>query len=66
MGLVVGVLFGWAMQRALSNVGIDRFAVPVGQLLLTLVVAVVIGLLAAIWPARRAARLNVLEAIAYE
>jgi putative ABC transport system permease protein len=66
LGLAVGVLFGWAMQRALSDVGIDRFAVPVDQLLLTLVVAVVIGVLAAIWPARRAARLNVLEAIAYE
>jgi putative ABC transport system permease protein len=66
LGLAVGILFGWAMQRALSDVGIDRFAVPVGQLLLTLVVAAVIGVLAAIWPARRAAKLNVLEAIAYE
>jgi putative ABC transport system permease protein len=66
LGVAVGVLFGWAMQRALSDVGIDRFALPVGQLLLTLVVAAVIGVLAAIWPARRAAKLNVLEAIAYE
>jgi putative ABC transport system permease protein len=66
LGLVVGVLFGWAMQRALADVGIDRFAVPVGQLVAMLVVAALIGVLAAIWPARRAARLDVLEAIAYE
>jgi putative ABC transport system permease protein len=66
LGLVVGVLFGWAMQRALSDVGIDRFAVPVAQLAFMLLVAALIGVLAAIWPARRAAKLNVLEAIAYE
>jgi putative ABC transport system permease protein len=66
LGLLVGVLFGWAMQRALSDVGIDRFALPVGQLVLTLVAAAFIGVIAAIWPARRASRLNILEAIAYE
>ena len=66
LGLVVGVVFGWAMQRALSDVGVDRFAVPIDQLLLTLVVAALIGVLAAIWPARRAARLDILAAIAYE
>ena len=66
LGLVVGILFGWAMQRALSNVGIDRLAIPFGQLVFMLVVAALIGLLAAIWPARRAAKLNVLEAISYE
>lgn len=66
LGLVVGILFGWAMQRALSSVGIDRLAIPFVQLFFMLIVAALIGLLAAIWPARRAAKLNVLEAISYE
>ncbi|TMK21871.1 MAG: ABC transporter permease [Actinobacteria bacterium] len=66
LGLVVGILFGWAMQRALSSVGIDRLAIPFAQLVFMLIVAALIGLLAAIWPARRAAKLNVLEAISYE
>jgi putative ABC transport system permease protein len=66
LGLVVGVLFGWALQRALSDQGIDRLAIPVGQLIVMLVVAALIGVVAAIWPARRAAKLNVLDAVSYE
>ncbi len=66
LGLGVGILFGWAMQRALSDVGVDRLAIPFGQLLFFLVAAALIGVVAAIWPARRAAKLNVLEAISYE
>jgi putative ABC transport system permease protein len=66
LGLAVGIAFGWALQRALSDVGIDRFALPVGQLVIMLIVAALIGVLAAILPARRAAKLNVLEAITYE
>jgi putative ABC transport system permease protein len=66
LGLVVGILFGWAMQQALSDVGIDRLAIPFGQLVFMLVVAALIGVLAAIFPARRAAKLNVLQAISYE
>jgi putative ABC transport system permease protein len=66
LGLVVGILFGWALQRALSDLGIDRLAIPVGQLIVMLIVAALIGVIAAIWPARRAAKLNILEAITYE
>jgi putative ABC transport system permease protein len=50
---------------ALSSEGVV-FAVPVGTLIAFLVVAIVAGMLAAILPARRAARLNVLEALQYE
>ena len=61
------------MTRALSQYDL-RFELPVGQLVVLTVVAVVAGLLAAIIvgvlaaviPARRAARLNVLEALQYE
>jgi putative ABC transport system permease protein len=66
LGLVVGILFGWALQRALSDVGIDRLAIPVVQLVFMLIVAALIGVIAAILPARRASRINVLEAITYE
>jgi putative ABC transport system permease protein len=66
LGAVIGVLFGWAMQGALASLGIDRLSIPVGSILLYLAAAGLAGVVAAIWPARRAARLNVLEAIAYE
>jgi putative ABC transport system permease protein len=66
LGAAIGVLFGWAMQGALASLGIDRLSVPVGSIALYLVAAGLAGVVAAIWPARRAAKLNVLEAIAYE
>jgi putative ABC transport system permease protein len=66
LGVVIGVLFGWALQQALKNDGVSEFVVPVGQLVVYLVLAGLAGVLAAIWPARRAAKLNVLEAISYE
>jgi putative ABC transport system permease protein len=66
LGAAIGVLFGWAMQGALASLGVDRLRVPFGSIALYLVAAGLAGVIAAIWPARRAARLNVLEAIAYE
>jgi putative ABC transport system permease protein len=66
LGIAIGVLFGWALQQALANEGVSEFVVPVGQLAVYLVLAALAGVLAAIWPARRAARLNVLDAISYE
>lgn len=66
LGLTIGVFFGWALVRALADEGVTDFAVPAGQLLLFLVTAGLVGVVAAIWPARRAAKLDVLRAIAYE
>jgi putative ABC transport system permease protein len=66
LGAAIGILFGWAMQGALASLGIDRLRVPVGSIALYILAAGLAGVVAAIWPARRAARLNVLEAIAYE
>ncbi|HZA19562.1 MAG TPA: FtsX-like permease family protein [Actinomycetota bacterium] len=66
LGIVIGTFFGWALVQALSDEGITEFAIPGGQLLIYLVVAALFGVIAAIPPARRAARLNVLEAIATE
>ena len=66
LGLTVGVFFGWALVRALADEGVTDFAVPAGQLVIFLVTAGLVGVVAAIWPARRAARLDILRAIAYE
>jgi putative ABC transport system permease protein len=65
-GLVIGVAFGWALQQALAPEGFTELGIPGGQLALYVVLAAVLGVVFAIFPARRAARLNVLEAISYE
>ena len=64
LGLAVGVAFGWALVRALHDQGVTEFTVPYGRLVQVLVVAALAGVLAAALPARRAARLDVLEAVA--
>ena len=64
MGLVLGTVFGVTLTRALRDQGIEVLSVPVGRLLLFLAIAALIGVLAAVWPARRAAKLKVLDAIA--
>ena len=66
LGLAIGVAFGWAMQRALADQGVSVLSLPIGQLVLMLVVAGLLGVVAAIWPARGAARIDVLQAISYE
>ena len=64
LGLVVGLGFGWAIVRALADDGITEFSVPLLRVLLVLLVAAVGGVLAAAIPARRAAKMDVLQAIA--
>jgi putative ABC transport system permease protein len=64
LGLVLGTLFGVALSRALADQGISELAVPVGRMAIFLLIAALIGVLAAVGPARRAAKLQVLDAIA--
>ena len=64
LGVLVGLGFGWALVQALKDQGITQFAVPYPRLLLVLLVAGVGGVVAAALPARRAARLEVLQAVA--
>jgi putative ABC transport system permease protein len=66
LGIAIGVAFGWSLQQALASQGVTELRIPGGQLVLYLVLAGLAGVLAAILPARRAARLNVLRAISYE
>jgi putative ABC transport system permease protein len=63
LGTAIGVLFAWLTTFALEDLGLG-FAVPVVQLVVLLVVAVVVGIIGAVAPARRAARIDVLRAIA--
>jgi putative ABC transport system permease protein len=65
LGLPLGIFLAALVNTALSEYDV-RFAVPWLQLVILTIVAVVIGILAAIMPARRAARLDPLQAIAYE
>jgi len=64
LGLVIGLFFSWAMVKAVPDQA--ALTVPVGQLAAGTVVAAVAGVVAAIGPARRAARLDALVAIATE
>jgi putative ABC transport system permease protein len=65
LGTIVGLFFGWVMAKGLENQGI-QFSVPWIQLIIFLVLSAIVGVLAAILPARRASRVKVLEALAYE
>ncbi len=66
LGVVLGLGFGVAMMYAVRDQGLEVISVPWGQLALFLGAAIIVGVLAAVLPARRAARLDVLRAIATE
>jgi putative ABC transport system permease protein len=64
LGVIVGSFFGWALASALKSQGITTFAYPVGTIFIVVIVGAVLGVVAAIFPARRAAKMDVLRAIA--
>ena len=66
LGIVVGLAVGITFQRSLASQGINVLRVPIVQLVVFLIIAALVGVLAAIWPARRAAKLDVLRAITTE
>jgi len=66
LGVLMGIAFGVALQRAIADRGVDVLAIPWLQLALFVTLAAVAGMLAAVLPARRAARLDVLKAIGTE
>ena len=65
LGLPLGVFLALLVTRALSEYDL-QFAVPAGALITFVIVSIIAGIVAAILPARRAARLRVLEALQYE
>ena len=64
LGLGIGLFFGWALVTALADEGFSAFVVPADELVVIAVIAAVAGVAAAVLPARRASRLDVLAAIA--
>jgi putative ABC transport system permease protein len=66
VGLGLGLLLSWAVLTALEPQGLSEFSVPGGSLLVIVLLAAVLGTVASIRPARRAARLPILDAIATE
>ncbi len=63
LGIVLGIVLGALL---VARVDFIEFALPVGPLIVFALAAVLVGIVAAIFPARRAARLNVLQALQYE
>jgi putative ABC transport system permease protein len=67
IGAVIGIVLGLVLASLLAaRLDEISFTVPTGQLVAFAVVSVVVGIVAAIWPARRAAKLDPLEALQYE
>ncbi|HET9676930.1 MAG TPA: FtsX-like permease family protein, partial [Solirubrobacterales bacterium] len=65
LGMVLGIVFATLIAQPLKKEGFT-LSYPIGSLALLLVFAAVVGVIAAIWPARRASRLNVLQSLQYE
>jgi putative ABC transport system permease protein len=63
-GVGLGLFLGWAMVEALADEGFTAFAIPATSLAVVVVIGALAGVLASVRPARRAAKLDVLEAIA--
>lgn len=63
LGIGLGLVFGVGLQQSLADDGVSVLSVPVGQLAVFVILSALIGVLAAVWPARRAARMDVLRAI---
>lgn len=66
LGLAVGLALGVALVTAMRTSGVTRLEIPIAPIVEVVVVALLAGVVASLSPARRAARLNVLEAIAAE
>ncbi len=64
VGLTLGIIFGWGFVRTLRDEGLGTLTIPWGQIVAMLIGSAVVGVLAALWPAVRAARTSPLEAIA--
>ena len=66
LGLIIGVVFGAAIVRSLRSVGFTGFEIPYVQLVVVAIVAALAGVIAAIQPARKAAKLDILSSIKTE
>ena len=65
LGVSLGLFFGWGVTTALPSTFASSTSVPVGSIVVLMIVAALAGVVAAWLPARRAGKLNVLDAIAH-
>jgi putative ABC transport system permease protein len=65
LGIIVGLFLAFLVTRILEDEGVP-FALPLVPLVVFVLAAILVGILAAIVPARRASRLNILRALQYE
>ena len=65
LGIVVGAPFGALLTASLSELGLV-FRLPAGQLVVFFVLAVIVGIIGAVIPARRGSRIDVMQAVHYE
>ena len=65
-GVLLGIFFGWAISVTIRDAGVGAFTLPVRSIVIVALLAVAGALLATSRPAHRAARMNVLNAIAAE
>lgn len=66
MGIIIGLSLGWSFVKVLSGDGLESISIPWDTLGLVFFGSIVVGVLAAIWPANRAAKTPALDAIAEE
>ena len=64
VGLGVGLITSWALVTSLGTFGLNTFSIPIGSLAFVVLIAAALGVVASIRPARRAAKLDILDAIA--
>ena len=62
-GVILGIALGWVIVRALDDEGLKSYTLPIGGTIGILILSFMIGVIAAIYPARRATRMNVLESL---
>lgn len=63
MGIVLGVGLGWVIVFALKDQGLTTFTLPIGSTLFIMVMSFIVGVLAAVYPAWRATRVDILDAL---
>ncbi len=64
LGLSIGTFLGWALVHTLADQGLDHLVIPTGTLTIITAIATIAGVGAALMPARRAARIDILRAVA--
>ena len=66
LGTSLGIFFAWSLIKALEEDGFSNFTVSISQTFTWIGISIIAGVIAAILPAIKASRQNILEAISYE